>query len=637
MLTHQDEGTEKCPVVNCEYHGGGFAHRTDLKRHLLTHHKGTMICFFCPLQDSWAEKIFSQVDDFKRHLTSVHGVQQHSSDYGKRGQATSTERGSPRCSICSDSFDNAQDFYDHLDECVLFAIYEDIEIKRLRDDPSLGNMRDPIANHELLETAELEDRDERIDNWKHGSDSSRPKSTMAQEGKRRMALAMDSMASIINSESTAGKSMKFSVGDQGRLQIDITGGNTSRPPADNSDGDIRRSLPGDDTKTSSGKAIHSEPFKRWPDIPSNIGNHLPATNVPEVRRMLPFHEPQPVYPVADSSSVRKSDKTVGIAQGDISPWHAFETDRDRILDQIDERLSSSASDFVQKNHHADSEEGRRRIAQSSSSMKWSEWVWHLDKLLTEHHIPRKAVSNGTPKRLILVLWESLNMHIATTYNSQPEEAGRNLLRLISVGTQVVKFFNDMDAVQFFDTLYLGTERLIIDRRWDPTSTPSAPTASAPTAPPKAQPTKTAYNIDVATDSGYGSYAERKYVQSSLSLQLERETSPASRNVDSAFTRESGYAEGRESRIVDIDESASVYSTTSFLADSTRDAYVSAIAELMCSSVYGPLGDSDVPYDIISKVYESLPRLLKSFSLSIGNNTSSKMHLDAMFFIRRYRK
>ncbi|KAI7247804.1 hypothetical protein KC335_g18725, partial [Hortaea werneckii] len=76
MLTHQNERPEKCPIPTCEYHIKGFARKYDKNRHTLTHYKGTMVCGFCPGSGSAAEKSFNRADVFKRHLTSVHGVEQ---------------------------------------------------------------------------------------------------------------------------------------------------------------------------------------------------------------------------------------------------------------------------------------------------------------------------------------------------------------------------------------------------------------------------------------------------------------------------------------------------------------------------------------------------------------------------------
>ncbi|KAK7714261.1 hypothetical protein SLS64_004361 [Diaporthe eres] len=69
----------------------------DKNRHALTHYKGTMVCPFCPGPGTAYEKSFNRADVFKRHLTAVHNVEQ-------------TPPNSP------------QDFYEHLDDCVLNVI-----------------------------------------------------------------------------------------------------------------------------------------------------------------------------------------------------------------------------------------------------------------------------------------------------------------------------------------------------------------------------------------------------------------------------------------------------------------------------------------------------------------------------------
>jgi hypothetical protein len=76
MLTHMNERPEKCPITTCDYHIKGFARKYDKNRHTLTHYKGTMVCGFCPGSGSSAEKSFNRADVFKRHLTSVHAVEQ---------------------------------------------------------------------------------------------------------------------------------------------------------------------------------------------------------------------------------------------------------------------------------------------------------------------------------------------------------------------------------------------------------------------------------------------------------------------------------------------------------------------------------------------------------------------------------
>lgn len=124
MLTHQSERPEKCPIVTCEYHTKGFARKYDRCRHTLTHYKGTMVCDFCPNSGSAAEKSFNRADVFKRHLTSVHSVEQSPPNSRKKAPsvkkaATQGEEKVGKCSTCSSTFSNAQEFYDHLDDCVL--------------------------------------------------------------------------------------------------------------------------------------------------------------------------------------------------------------------------------------------------------------------------------------------------------------------------------------------------------------------------------------------------------------------------------------------------------------------------------------------------------------------------------------
>ncbi|KAF7560987.1 hypothetical protein G7046_g3164 [Stylonectria norvegica] len=121
MLTHQEERPEKCPITTCEYHIKGFARKYDKNRHALTHYKGNMICPFCPGPGTAFEKAFNRADVFKRHLTAVHNVDQTAPNSRK---VPSTAGGGARaeCSICHEEFSTAQDFYEHLDDCVLNVI-----------------------------------------------------------------------------------------------------------------------------------------------------------------------------------------------------------------------------------------------------------------------------------------------------------------------------------------------------------------------------------------------------------------------------------------------------------------------------------------------------------------------------------
>lgn len=127
MLTHQEERPEKCPIETCEYHTKGFARKYDKNRHALTHYKGTMVCPFCPGPGTSYEKAFNRADVFKRHLTAVHNVEQTPPNSRKMiitgGPGSAGGRaGDAKCSICQTRFASAQEFYEHLDDCVLNVI-----------------------------------------------------------------------------------------------------------------------------------------------------------------------------------------------------------------------------------------------------------------------------------------------------------------------------------------------------------------------------------------------------------------------------------------------------------------------------------------------------------------------------------
>lgn len=129
LLTHRNERPEKCPIATCEYNHKGFARKYDKNRHTLTHYKGTMVCGFCPGSGSAAEKSFNRADVFKRHLTSVHGVEQNppnSRKKGPGGRKAHSGQGNVAgtCSTCSVTFANAQEFYEHLDDCVLRVVQQ---------------------------------------------------------------------------------------------------------------------------------------------------------------------------------------------------------------------------------------------------------------------------------------------------------------------------------------------------------------------------------------------------------------------------------------------------------------------------------------------------------------------------------
>jgi hypothetical protein len=124
-----DERPEKCPLPSCQYHTKGFARKSDRNRHTLTHYKGNMVCGFCTGSDTLAEKSFARLDVFKRHLVSVHGVEHIPPNARRRASPerssnTVDHAGTGNCSTCGNTFSSAQQFYNHLDDCV-FSVIQD--------------------------------------------------------------------------------------------------------------------------------------------------------------------------------------------------------------------------------------------------------------------------------------------------------------------------------------------------------------------------------------------------------------------------------------------------------------------------------------------------------------------------------
>ncbi|KAI1094805.1 hypothetical protein F5B19DRAFT_443510 [Rostrohypoxylon terebratum] len=157
MLTHQEERPEKCPIGSCEYHTKGFARKYDKNRHALTHYKGTMVCPFCPGPGTAYEKAFNRADVFKRHLTAVHNVEQTPPNSRKMIITGNSSRngGDAKCSICQTRFSTAQEFYEHLDDCVLNVIVPTTP-KALKDRVST-----PQKNDDRSIVVSVEDSDEK--------------------------------------------------------------------------------------------------------------------------------------------------------------------------------------------------------------------------------------------------------------------------------------------------------------------------------------------------------------------------------------------------------------------------------------------------------------------------------------------
>ena len=193
MLTHQSERPEKCPILTCEYHIKGFARKYDKNRHTLTHYKGTMVCGFCPGSGSPAEKSFNRADVFKRHLTSVHGVEQTPPNCRKKSPSAANKKvasyspaATAKCSICPATFSSAQDLYEHIDDCVLRVVQQEepseaINQQRLAEVASDEEVKKTMEKHMISDTPETVDRYD--DNDDYDNDDSHEFNSNRRSGK----------------------------------------------------------------------------------------------------------------------------------------------------------------------------------------------------------------------------------------------------------------------------------------------------------------------------------------------------------------------------------------------------------------------------------------------------------------------
>ncbi|OJD24042.1 hypothetical protein ACJ73_04600 [Blastomyces percursus] len=227
MLTHQSERPEKCPIVTCEYHLKGFSRKYDKNRHTLTHYKGTMVCGFCPGSGSAAEKSFNRADVFKRHLTSVHGVEQTAPNSRKKTPPTSNRKAATychdatgKCSTCSSTFSNAQEFYEHLDDCVLRVVQQEepseaINLKRLTEVASDGAVRQTMEKHMLVDTAndvitnhnQTDDHDDGTNDSNDSNNNSNTKNPSAGKGSLKPSASSTSSTNTNTTSSSSSNAL----------------------------------------------------------------------------------------------------------------------------------------------------------------------------------------------------------------------------------------------------------------------------------------------------------------------------------------------------------------------------------------------------------------------------------------------
>ncbi|KAL2156433.1 hypothetical protein VTH82DRAFT_1178 [Thermothelomyces myriococcoides] len=145
------------------------------------------------------------------------------------------------------------------------------------------------------------------------------------------------------------------------------------------------------------------------------------------------------------------------------PTHLLVQEQDSVLNQVNDRLSQCAYDFVAKYQFPIPLTQDMRPVERPQDRDWTEWVYLLKRLATKRRIPARVLYNGQIKQFVTVLENSLEMRHSTKQQSRPLKDDRNILQLISAGIQVAKILKDAPAMEYLDKLYVSTERRIQER------------------------------------------------------------------------------------------------------------------------------------------------------------------------------
>ncbi|KAI1854901.1 hypothetical protein JX266_001019 [Neoarthrinium moseri] len=145
------------------------------------------------------------------------------------------------------------------------------------------------------------------------------------------------------------------------------------------------------------------------------------------------------------------------------PTNLLVQEQDSVLNQVNDRLSQCAYDFVAKYQFPIPLTQDMRPVERPQDREWTEWVYLLKRLATKRRIPARVLYNGQIKQFVTILENSLEMRHAAKHQSRPLKDDRNILQLISAGIQVAKILKDAAAMDYLDRLYVSTEQQIRDR------------------------------------------------------------------------------------------------------------------------------------------------------------------------------
>jgi hypothetical protein len=131
------------------------------------------------------------------------------------------------------------------------------------------------------------------------------------------------------------------------------------------------------------------------------------------------------------------------------PTHLLVQEQDSVLNQVNDRLSQCAFDFVAKYQFPIPLTHDMRPVERPADREWTEWVYLLKRLATKRRIPARVLYNGQIKQFVTILENSLEMRHAAKHQSRPVKDDRNILQLVSAGIQVAKILKDAQAMVCF--------------------------------------------------------------------------------------------------------------------------------------------------------------------------------------------
>ena len=146
------------------------------------------------------------------------------------------------------------------------------------------------------------------------------------------------------------------------------------------------------------------------------------------------------------------------------PTNLNSQDQDEISSQVNDVLSRCAFNFFAKYQFPIPLESDKRPVRDPLDREWIEWMYLLKRLAMKRRIPARVLYNNQIKQLVTVLENSLEIRNAAKHQSRPLKDDRNVLQLVSAGTQVAKILKDATAMSLLDRIYVATEQRVQERK-----------------------------------------------------------------------------------------------------------------------------------------------------------------------------